>query len=220
MNAQSDRAKRASATATALRKAAIAGLRRSRASARSLASVSVFAAVAGVTAIVFIAVAAGTTTTLASATYNYDRAAPNAQGAQASLPRVADRMGAPSPTDGARRSGRARSVNFLATKSGPRSVGALERNRFEPSPKHPDLPEDAANAALDYSIELPGKTTRRVGVDYDNGRFVVFDETYPGRRVFHGHYRDWRGLNPKMQSALRKHGMVDKRGRITVGSGG
>jgi hypothetical protein len=41
---------------------------------------------------------------------------------------------------------------------------------------------------------------------------VVLDETTPG--VFHGHVRSWEQLRPEMQNALRKAGLVDRRGKI------
>ena len=58
-------------------------------------------------------------------------------------------------------------------------------------------------------------TTRRVSIDPDTLRFVVFDETTHG--VFHGHVREWGELSHTMQNALRRAGLVDRRGRILDG---
>lgn len=47
-----------------------------------------------------------------------------------------------------------------------------------------------------------------------SGHIVVFDETYPGQCIFHGHVRTWDQLTQKMQSALYKAGLTDLKGRI------
>jgi hypothetical protein len=65
-------------------------------------------------------------------------------------------------------------------------------------------------AALNNSVSIGSNTTRRVGVS--NGEIVVLDQTSP--EVFHGHVRSWNELTPQMQSALRKAGLVNKKGKI------
>lgn len=70
-------------------------------------------------------------------------------------------------------------------------------------------------AALDYSVEVGANTSRRVGIDYARGEFVVFDEHLPGQ--FHGHVRAWSELTNSMQAALRRWGMADGKGRILMG---
>ena len=40
----------------------------------------------------------------------------------------------------------------------------------------------------------------------------MFDETTPG--VFHGHVRSWSELTNAMRAALRKAGLVNKKGKI------
>ncbi|WP_169009373.1 polymorphic toxin-type HINT domain-containing protein [Faecalispora jeddahensis] len=65
-------------------------------------------------------------------------------------------------------------------------------------------------AALNNSVLIKGTTTRRVGIS--NNQFVVLDETSSG--IFHGHVRSWGELTPAMQSALKKAGLVNKRGKI------
>jgi hypothetical protein len=64
--------------------------------------------------------------------------------------------------------------------------------------------------ALNNSVSIGKNTTRRVGIS--NNQFVVFDETSKG--VFHGHVRTWAELSQSMQSALRKAGLVTKKGKI------
>ena len=106
--------------------------------------------------------------------------------------------------------------------SAPRgSAGAMRRLEYEASPKHPvgvrprrgvaPGPRDG-QAALDISTEIGSNTTRRVGIDYDTGQFVVFDETRKG--VFHGHIRSWDELRQEMKNALVKSGQVTRRGKI------
>ena len=65
--------------------------------------------------------------------------------------------------------------------------------------------------ALDNSVSIGDNTTRRIGLD-NNGDFVVFDETTPGR--FHGHIRTWnrnngnQGLSQAMKNALYDAGYI------------
>ena len=104
----------------------------------------------------------------------------------------------------------------------PRNAGPAFRLRYEPSPKHG--PRDIGRSsrapangqdALDQSIQVKSTSPRRVGIDYETGDFVVFDQTSQG--IFHGHVRSWsgpNGLTQAMQRALRESGMVDRRGRI------
>jgi hypothetical protein len=63
--------------------------------------------------------AAGTTTHPAGAKYDYERAAPNAQSARASIPLLLGRMAAPIATDAAGRSANARVAGLLAAQAEP-----------------------------------------------------------------------------------------------------
>jgi len=63
---------------------------------------------------------------------------------------------------------------------------------------------------LDNSVAIGPNTTRRVGIS--DGEIVVFDETTSGS--FHGHVRSWNELSEAMKVALRKAGMVNKKGKI------
>lgn len=99
------------------------------------------------------------------------------------------------------------------------SVGAMRRLDYEPNPKHGPVARGDASpapangqAALDTSIPAGGNSSRRVGIDYGTGDFVVFQEHLPGR--FHGYVVPWGKLTQGMQSALRRAGMADKKGRI------
>ena len=81
-------------------------------------------------------------------------------------------------------------------------------------------------AALNASIAIRETTPRRIGIAASE--FVVLDQTRiitplkPGGvqvEIFHGHVRNWNELTPDMKSALRKAGLVDKKGRIIEGCG-
>ena len=98
-------------------------------------------------------------------------------------------------------------------------TGKVHQNgTFENAPYHGKVDNSVKSralqdgqAALDNSVPVsPDTTTRRVGVS--NNEIVVLDETTEG--VFHGHVRSWEDLTPKMQNALRKAGLVDKKGKI------
>jgi RHS repeat-associated protein len=95
--------------------------------------------------------------------------------------------------------------------------GGLERRVFEGSLKHPDVSDDSGQAALDNSLQVKENSARRIGIDYDRGQFVVLDQTYPGRPIFHGHYRTWAQLDNKMKAVLQRWGMVNRRGEILIG---
>lgn len=64
-----------------------------------------------------VLVASTPTTSLATATYNYDRVTANAQRAQTTIPRASVRVAAPSPTNAARWAAITRVVGFLAAES-------------------------------------------------------------------------------------------------------
>lgn len=63
--------------------------------------------------------------------------------------------------------------------------------------------------ALDNSLAF-NNGTGRIGIS--NGEFVVLSQTSEG--LFHGHVRTWSGLSQEMQNALRRAGLVNKRGKI------
>jgi len=74
-------------------------------------------------------------------------------------------------------------------------------------------PKDG-QVALNNSLQVKATSPRRIGVDLRNQEFVVFDETYPGKGIFHGHVRSWHELTPEMQQTLIKADKVTKKGKI------
>ncbi|SCE84256.1 hypothetical protein [Micromonospora mirobrigensis] len=85
-------------------------------------------------------------------------------------------------------------------------------------------------AALDRSVQIKSTNERRrIGVDHDTGEIVILDRhrriepQNPGGdvvEIYHGHVRDWNdtsadGLNDDMRNALKRGGLVDKKGRPT-----
>ena len=86
---------------------------------------------------------------------------------------------------------------------------SVQVGNINPEPKNP------LNVLRNNSVWLdPNATTRRIGVDPINNEFVVFDETFKGERVYHGHSRSWNELSQKMRSQLIKAGLVTKKGKI------
>lgn len=109
-------------------------------------------------------------------------------------------------------------LTFAALPATPISPGC---GRYEPSPKHGKTDRGRANraptdgqAALDNSTQISPNSTRRVGVDEKNGEIVIFDETHPDERVFHGHVRSWDELSQAQKNALVKAGLTNRRGKI------
>src|SRR5262249_464701 len=99
--------------------------------------------------------------------------------------------------------------------------GAMRRYQYEASPKHgatargniSAAPRNGQNA-LDASVEIKDSSPRRVGIDYQTGEVVVFDETHPGSGIFHGHVRSWNELTQEMKNALVKSGFTTAKGKI------
>jgi hypothetical protein len=109
-------------------------------------------------------------------------------------------------------------LNYVSRTDG---VGAANRLIYEASEKHGTTSRAGGyisaaprngQAALDTSVRISENTTRRVGIDYASGEFVVFDETRAG--IFHGHVRTWEQLTQAMQNALREAGLATARGKI------
>ncbi len=90
---------------------------------------------------------------------------------------------------------------------------------FEPNPKHrrkkhgrvSSQPTDG-QAALDNSVQISQRSSRRVGVDQANEEIVVLVEHLPG--IFHGFIVEWHELDRGVQRQLRDVGLVTSRGRI------
>jgi len=109
--------------------------------------------------------------------------------------------------------------NSANSNDEPSASGSSNPNVYEPNPKHGSTNKGKANKApsnpqesLNNSHELPGNTTRRVGVDRKTGEFNVFDEHSPGK--FHGHSRSWKELSQDMKNTLIKAKEVNTKGKI------
>nr|MDQ6900748.1 hypothetical protein [Candidatus Dormibacteraeota bacterium] len=101
-------------------------------------------------------------------------------------------------------------------------LGAMGRLIYEASPKHGrvargDISPAPVNGqeALDTSLQVKSTSWRRVGIDYQERQFAVFDRTREG--VFHGHVRSWERLDQQQRNVLMRSGMTDRRGNISVG---
>lgn len=90
---------------------------------------------------------------------------------------------------------------------------------FQPNPKHRSKkrgrisaqPTDG-QAALNDSVQISERSSRRVGVDRGNKEIVIFMEHLPA--VFHGFVVEWNDLERDVQRLLQKLGLVTGRGRI------
>jgi hypothetical protein len=103
-----------------------------------------------------------------------------------------------------------------------RSAGAMARREYQAAPYHGKVDNAVKSRAptngqdaLDMSVQVKDTSPRRIGIDYKAGEFSVFDQTSNG--IFHGHVRSWKDLTAQMQNALRRAGMVDKKGNILGG---
>ncbi|MBB5321167.1 RHS repeat-associated core domain-containing protein [Marinobacter oulmenensis] len=116
----------------------------------------------------------------------------------------------------------AKASNAKTVAKAGRSAGAMARREYRAASYHgkagnavkSKAPKNGQDA-LDMSVQVKGTSPRRVGIDYETGEFAVFDQTTNG--VFHGHVRGWNDLTSQMQNALRKAGMVDRKGKILRG---
>jgi len=136
---------------------------------------------------------------------------------------TAGAAGSHAPSRAARAS-EAVTAEATAGRAPPGSVGAARRYNYEASPKHGtqkvgnvSAAPKGGQAALDSSVQVKETSPRRVGVDYDSGELVVFDETHPGEGIFHGHVRSWDELTDQQRNAFSAGGLTDRRGRILRG---
>lgn len=70
-------------------------------------------------------------------------------------------------------------------------------------------PKDGQKA-LDVSVNFKTTSQGRVGIS--NGQFVVLTKTQ--HRLYHGHIRSWKDLEPEMRNALQEAGYVNAKGKI------
>jgi hypothetical protein len=103
-----------------------------------------------------------------------------------------------------------------------KSVGAARRLEYEAAPYHKATDSALKSRAptngqdaLDVSVGVKSTSSRRIGIDYETGDFVVLDKTH--EYIYHGHVRPWKELHHEMQRALQGAGMANQRGRILYG---
>lgn len=77
--------------------------------------------------------------------------------------------------------------------------------------------------ALDLSVPVKPTSRARVGVDYDDGSFVIFHWHDVGEfrgsmnyEIFHGYVLGWHGLVQDQRNALMRWGFADLKGRIRL----
>ena len=108
-----------------------------------------------------------------------------------------------------------------------RYVGPVRRRVYERNPKHGpidrgEISREPKNGqeALDNSVQVKSASTGRIGIDYNEGEFVVFRRTVtefhelPEIEIFHGYVVEWAELTQDMRNALMRAGMVNLRGKI------
>ncbi|TDC48023.1 hypothetical protein E1258_28185 [Micromonospora sp. KC207] len=81
--------------------------------------------------------------------------------------------------------------------------------------------QGALENSIEWTPEGPGQSPRRIGVS--DGEIVILDRTRQAacgcsrdggmNDIWHGHVRGWGELSQGMQSAIRKAGLVDRKGR-------
>ena len=109
------------------------------------------------------------------------------------------------------------------------AVGPVRRRLYERNPKHAAVARGRiareprnGQESLDFSVLVKPSSPTRVGIDYDDGVFVVFHWHGSGEfhdalnhEIFHGYVIEWRDLMQDQRNALMKAGMANLRGRIT-----
>jgi hypothetical protein len=74
--------------------------------------------------------------------------------------------------------------------------------------------------ALDMSIPVKPTSAVRIGVDYDEGEFVVLRFSWgavvpkPNGQTFHGYVTNWAKLSQEMKNALIRARMATRTGKI------
>jgi hypothetical protein len=108
-----------------------------------------------------------------------------------------------------------------------RSLGPVRRRTYEASPKHGPLDlgrvsREPTNGqeALDYSVTIKPTVPARIGIDYEEGEFVILrrhERTFrelPELEIFHGYVVPWARLPQECRNALMRAGMANLRGKI------
>ena len=108
------------------------------------------------------------------------------------------------------------------------SVGPVRRRIYARNPKHGPfdrgrISREPVNGqdALDWSVRVKATSLVRMGIDYHDGSFVVFQRHdlgeirgQPWDELFHGYVVEWWKLEQDQRNALVKAGMADRSGRI------
>lgn len=109
--------------------------------------------------------------------------------------------------------------SILPGASASKPAGSMGQLKYEPAPYHgrKDTPWKSrgptnGQESLDNSVPISDTTTRRVGIDYKEKEFVIFDEHLEG--IFHGHIRSWDQPGSNAQNALRKAGLTNRHGKL------
>jgi len=81
--------------------------------------------------------------------------------------------------------------------------GAEQRGNVSPRPKN-------GQKALDNSVQIKDTSPGRIGISDDP--FVILSKTRD--KVYHGHVREWKDLEPEMRNAVKDAGWVTSKGKI------
>jgi hypothetical protein len=108
-----------------------------------------------------------------------------------------------------------------------RSLGRVRRRVYEVNPKHGPVDRGIVSRepkngqdALDWSVMIKPTVPARVGIDYEEGEFVIFrrhERTFrelPEVEIFHGYVVPWAGLPQECKNALMRAGMANLKGKI------
>jgi hypothetical protein len=91
--------------------------------------------------------------------------------------------------------------------------GSVVRGRVSREPKH-------GQDALDCSVPIKTTAPVRVGIDYDEGVFVILRrhmrvfQDFPETEIFHGYVVEWAELPQECRNALMRAGMANLKGKI------
>jgi hypothetical protein len=103
----------------------------------------------------------------------------------------------------------------------------VRRRRYERNPKHGLAPHGHISPepkngqeALDYSLLIKRTATVRVGIDYEEGEYVVLRrhiwsfQELPPTEIFHGYAVGWRTMPQEYRNTLMRAGMANLKGKI------
>ncbi|HEV7590235.1 MAG TPA: hypothetical protein VGO40_19100 [Longimicrobium sp.] len=91
--------------------------------------------------------------------------------------------------------------------------GRAERGRVSREPRN-------GQDALDYSLPIKPNVSARIGIDYEEGAYVVLRrhmrvfQELPEVEIFHGYVVEWAVLPQECRNALMRAGMANLKGKI------